>query len=162
MISNTFLPHSMVWIHVNHVYLYTTAKNVNENDFVCMKDESIHDCIPNRSLTCDDKIIIAAALVNPEPTGPETKSIMKPNWRTPISISMMPVRNESSTARCQTPPAAWNVSSAANAVGPIGTSLHEPMSMYTKQPMNEPYKPYWNSIKEMRFFLRGFFFLLIK
>lgn len=27
------------------------------------------------------------------------------------------------------------------AVGPIGTSLHDPRKIYTKQPINEPYNP---------------------
>lgn len=99
--------------------------------------------IPNTSFTCDDKMIRATALVKPLLTGPETKSIRKPRPKTPIKISIIPVRNESKTALCQTPPAAWNVRMEAMAVGPMGTSLQEPRKMYTKQPRKEPYKPYW-------------------
>lgn len=96
---------------------------------------------PNTSLTCDVRIINATALVKPELTGPDTKLIRKPMPNAPISISIAPVKNDRRTARCQTPLAAWNVSNDAIAVGPIGTSLLEPNMIYTKHPINEPYRP---------------------
>lgn len=40
--------------------------------------------IPNKSFTCDVTIINAAADVNPEDTGPDTKSI-----RNPIRVQLM-------------------------------------------------------------------------
>ena len=59
--------------------------------------------IPNKSLICDDKIIKATALVNPDETGPETKSIRNPSPNNPISSSTSPDRKQSTTAFCQLP-----------------------------------------------------------
>ncbi|KNC20780.1 hypothetical protein FF38_00118 [Lucilia cuprina] len=78
---------------------------------------------PKRSLNCEVKMIREPALVKPALTGPETKSIRKPNRNTPIPISMSPVKKVSKTAFCQTPCAVWKVSKAEIAVGPTGTSL---------------------------------------
>lgn len=97
--------------------------------------------IPKISLTCDDKMINETALVKPDPTGPETKSIKNPRPNNPIRRARVPLKNVSKTARCQIPFAAWNVNNAAIAVGPIGMSLQEPRNMYTKQPINELYRP---------------------
>jgi hypothetical protein len=74
--------------------------------------------IPKMSLTCDDKIIKATALVKPDETGPDTKSIRKPRPKKPIKSSVIPVKNESKTAFCQLPLAVWKVKSDAIAVGP--------------------------------------------
>lgn len=93
-------------------------------------------------LTCDVKIMSAHALVKPEFTGPDTKLMKNPIPIKPMITSTMPVRKHNRTAFCQTPPVAWNVSNDAIDDGPIGTSLHEPSNMYTKLPINEPYKPY--------------------
>lgn len=59
--------------------------------------------IPNTSLTCDDRMIKATALVKPLETGPDTKSMRKPRPKRPIKSSMMPVRRERSTAFSQLP-----------------------------------------------------------
>lgn len=64
--------------------------------------------LPNISLTCDVRIISETALVYPELTGPDMKLIRNPRPSRPMPISMMPVNRASSTAFCQTPPAAWN------------------------------------------------------
>lgn len=85
--------------------------------------------IPKISLTCDVKIIKATALVKPLLTGPDTKSIKNPSPKIPISNSINPDKNDNNTARCQTPLHACNVSNEAIAVGPIGTSLHDPSNM---------------------------------
>lgn len=62
--------------------------------------------VPNISLTCDVNMINETALVYPELTGPETKFNKNPRPMKPIKISTMPVKNDSNTAFCQTPPAA--------------------------------------------------------
>lgn len=74
--------------------------------------------IPKMSLTCDDKMINATALVKPDDTGPETKSIRKPRPKKPMRSSMIPVRKHSRIAFCGLPRAVWKVKSDAIAVGP--------------------------------------------
>lgn len=74
-------------------------------------------------------MIKATALVKPLLTGPDTKSIKNPRPKIPISNSINPDRNDSNTARCQIPFDACSVSNEAIAVGPIGTSLHDPKNM---------------------------------
>ena len=59
--------------------------------------------IPKRSLICDERIIKATALVNPEETGPDTKSIKNPSPNNPIKSSTVPERKQSTTAFCQLP-----------------------------------------------------------
>ena len=59
--------------------------------------------MPKMSLTCDDKIIRATALVKPDETGPDTKSIRKPRPKRPIKSSTKPVRKQRSTAFSQLP-----------------------------------------------------------
>lgn len=70
------------------------------------------------SLTCDVKIIKATALVKPDDTGPETKSIRKPRPKKPIKSSVKPVRKQSKIAFSGLPLAVWKVKSDAIAVGP--------------------------------------------
>lgn len=114
--------------------------------------------IPKMSFICDDKIIKATALVKPEDTGPETKSMRKPSPKKPMRSSVNPDRKQSRQAFCQLPCAVWKVRSEAIAVGPylenllsefcklfyllhsspIGISLHDPRKIYTKQPRKDP------------------------
>lgn len=74
--------------------------------------------IPKMSFTCDDRMIKATALVKPEDTGPETKSIRKPRPKTPIRSSMSPVKKQRRIAFSGLPRAVWKVRSEAIAVGP--------------------------------------------
>lgn len=74
--------------------------------------------IPKMSLTCDERIMRATALVKPEDTGPETKSIKKPRPKNPIRSSMSPVRKQRRMAFSGLPRAVWKVKSDAIAVGP--------------------------------------------
>lgn len=130
----------------NEIRLYKIGQGKQANRSRCA------GCLysPKTSLTCVVRIISATALVNPELTGPDTKLIRKPMPSAPIAISMTPVKNDNSTARCHTPPAAWNVSNEAIAVGPMGTSLLEPSMMYEKHPRNEPYRPNWREAKQRK------------
>uniref|UniRef100_A0A2M4AJ50 Putative secreted protein n=1 Tax=Anopheles triannulatus TaxID=58253 RepID=A0A2M4AJ50_9DIPT len=98
--------------------------------------------IPSTSFTCDVTIISETADVNPDETGPDTKSTRNPSPKMPISSSTRPERKQSRIDFPTLPPAVWKVSSDAIAVGPIGTSLQLPNTMYTMQPRNDPYKPY--------------------
>lgn len=59
--------------------------------------------IPKMSLTCDDKMMRATALVKPDETGPDTKSIRNPRPKRPIKSSIKPVRKDKSTAFSQLP-----------------------------------------------------------
>lgn len=74
--------------------------------------------IPKMSFICDDKMINATALVKPDDTGPETKSIRKPSPKNPMRSSVSPVMKQRRTAFCQLPRAVWKVKSDAIAVGP--------------------------------------------
>lgn len=74
--------------------------------------------IPKMSFICDDKMINATALVKPDDTGPETKSMRKPSPKNPMRSSVSPVMKQSRTAFCQLPRAVWKVKSDAIAVGP--------------------------------------------
>lgn len=76
--------------------------------------------IPKMSFICDDKIIKATALVKPDDTGPDTKSIRKPRPKKPISSSVRPDRKQSRIAFSGLPRAVWKVRSDAIAVGPSG------------------------------------------
>ena len=81
--------------------------------------------IPKISLTCDERIIKATALVKPDDTGPETKSIRKPRPKNPIKSSVTPVTKQRRQAFCQLPRAVWKVKREAIAVGPgIWTIKH--------------------------------------
>lgn len=70
------------------------------------------------SFTCDDRIISATALVKPEETGPETKSMRNPRPKMPIRSSISPVRKQRRIAFCGLPRAVWKVKRDAMAVGP--------------------------------------------
>lgn len=59
--------------------------------------------MPKMSLTCDDKMIRETALVKPDETGPETKSMRKPRPKRPMKSSIKPVRKQRSTAFSQLP-----------------------------------------------------------
>lgn len=59
--------------------------------------------MPKISLTCDDRIIKATALVKPDETGPDTKSIKNPSPKKPINSSMIPVKKLRRQAFCQLP-----------------------------------------------------------
>lgn len=74
--------------------------------------------MPKISLTCDDRIIRATALVKPDETGPDTKSIRNPSPKNPIRSSVMPVKKLRRQAFCQLPRAVWKVKREAIAVGP--------------------------------------------
>lgn len=50
--------------------------------------------IPNRSLTCDERMMSETAEVNPEATGPDTKSTRNPRPKSPIRSSTIPERKE--------------------------------------------------------------------
>lgn len=110
--------------------------------------------IPKTSLICDVTIISDTAEVNPEDTGPDTKSTRKPNPKIPISSSMIPARKDNRTALCTFPRAVWYVSRADMADGPIGTSLQLPRKMYTIHPTKEPYRPYCKEKTENRIIIR--------
>lgn len=84
------------------------------------------------------------AEVNPDDTGPETKSNKNPNPNAPIMNSMMPLRKHSNTVFGTFPFVMVNVRRADMAEGPIGTSLQLPRNIYTIAPRNDPYKPYCN------------------
>jgi hypothetical protein len=74
--------------------------------------------IPKMSLTCDERMINATALVKPDETGPETKSIKNPSPKNPIRSSVMPVKKQRRQAFSQLPRAVWKVRREAIAVGP--------------------------------------------
>jgi hypothetical protein len=59
--------------------------------------------IPKISLTCDERMMRATALVKPDETGPDTKSIRNPSPKNPINNSMKPVKKQRRTAFCQLP-----------------------------------------------------------
>ena len=82
--------------------------------------------IPKISFTCDVTMIKATALVNPDETGPDTKSTRNPSLNIPINSSVIPATRQRNTAFCQLPPTVLKVKSAEIAVGPIATSLQLP------------------------------------
>lgn len=63
-------------------------------------------------------MIKATALVKPDETGPETKSIRKPRPKNPINSSVRPDRKHSKIAFSGLPLAVWKVRRDAIAVGP--------------------------------------------
>ena len=72
-------------------------------------------------------------------------SMISPNCKMPISKDTQPEMKVSKTAK-STPK--WDFSRVSRvkiatiAVGPTGTSLQDPNIVYTKQAINDEYKPY--------------------
>ena len=98
---------------------------------------------PFQSFSWPHAIVIAAADVNAEITGMDTKRTKNPRRRSPIRRRIIPVYKESATAvsaQCGTLYVAVirdNID-----VGPIVTSFEVPDIVYMKTPMKEENSPY--------------------
>lgn len=108
---------------VSHAFVYCKFSNIWDHISMNVVPFAL---IPKISLTCDVRIIKATADVNPDETGPETKSIKNPRPNIPINNSIKPHKKHNRTDFCHEPFAVWYVSKALIALGPTGTSLQLP------------------------------------